>query len=360
MPLFVPHLLQLAMRLGEVSLAANSNKEGTPRRRLRGKTTPESSQRGRLPCAHSWAISWGAYIRGHVVSEHASRLITNFPTAIMARTAGDDESRDEEEDDPHDDDVPPLCPSVRDAEAILSVSEALAEGELVTASARAHAQALWRSGRVWRESDALSRPEASDTSGHRPALFEYKKLARAAGRSEQEQSLLSGSTTQPYGAMYQRGSVADIDFWLDSLTAPNAMQMDMLRHFAERVKREWAEGEAGSAATSESKPLFELLHGLPGAGKIAVIGWLKHFRGRPRLDAWHSIRMPRVHERNRGRDRGHGHTHMGQYRPTDVSRAEQAWRAAGHQQRVRAVPEPPMDHHWRGQYGFSGTLRAAP
>ena len=111
-------------------------------------------------------------------------------------------------------DTHPLASTTLRAQAILSVSEAPAEGELVTASAKAHAQALRRSGRVWRQSDAVSRPEASDSSGHRPALSEYKKLARAAGRAAQEQPQPSGSTTQPYAAMYQQVSVTDTGFIL--------------------------------------------------------------------------------------------------------------------------------------------------
>ena len=55
--------------------------------------------------------------------------------------------------------------------------------------------------------------------------------------------------------MYQHGSVADIDSWLDSLMVrtirPNAMQMEVLRHFAGRVKREWAEEEAGSKTVDD-------------------------------------------------------------------------------------------------------------
>ena len=46
----------------------------------------------------AWSAAWNWYIHGNVVSDHASRLITNFLTSTPARTFGHDDS-DEEEDE---------------------------------------------------------------------------------------------------------------------------------------------------------------------------------------------------------------------------------------------------------------------
>ena len=69
---------------------------------------------------HSWARSWGVYIRGHVVSRHAQKLITNFLTATGARAAADDESTDEEAEGAVDDDVEALRPTLNDVHQVLS------------------------------------------------------------------------------------------------------------------------------------------------------------------------------------------------------------------------------------------------
>ena len=99
--------------------------------------------------AASWASSWGSYIRGNVVSEHACRIITNFLTATMARTAADGDSSEDEADDPHDDDVPPLCPSAEDVTALLNASYASEVG-IISKNERERNQALQRSRCVWR------------------------------------------------------------------------------------------------------------------------------------------------------------------------------------------------------------------
>ena len=137
----VPHLLQLALcpRVHDVASAAAA--AAAPRRpRLRAKSTPPRSKtaasddapmpptesrlrlRGKSPApptmsvlldepsppspSASWSASWNRYIRGNVVSEHARRLITNFLTATLARTAADDDSTDDEVEQEREDDVP--------------------------------------------------------------------------------------------------------------------------------------------------------------------------------------------------------------------------------------------------------------
>ncbi len=56
---------------------------------------------------------------------------------------------------------------------------------------------------------------------------------------------------------------------------PNAKQLDILLHVAERVKLEWCEESANTVAASNEDPLFDLVHGLPGTGKSEVIAWIR-------------------------------------------------------------------------------------
>ena len=63
-------------------------------------------------------------------------------------------------------------------------------------------------------------------------------------------------------------------------SCPNEEQLAVIRHVAERVQQEWLEERAGAVETSSEDPLFELVHGLPGTGKSAVINWMREIMER--------------------------------------------------------------------------------
>ena len=48
----------------------------------------------------------------------------------------------------------------------------------------------------------------------------------------------------------------------------------MLSHVVDRVKREFTEERAALVSGTGHEPLFDLIHGLPGAGKSKVIAWI--------------------------------------------------------------------------------------
>lgn len=73
----VPHLSNLAV------VPTLQLPQGSVRRRLRCKSA------GETPVVRSYAASWRWYIRGHVVSFHAQRIITQFMAANCGRSTSD-------------------------------------------------------------------------------------------------------------------------------------------------------------------------------------------------------------------------------------------------------------------------------
>ena len=48
----------------------------------------------------------------------------------------------------------------------------------------------------------------------------------------------------------------------------------MLTHIATRVEKELTEERAEMVSATSDEPLFDLVHGIPGAGKSRVIAWI--------------------------------------------------------------------------------------
>ena len=48
----------------------------------------------------------------------------------------------------------------------------------------------------------------------------------------------------------------------------------MLEHVAERVEKEMTEERSDMVASTGYDPIFNLIHGIPGAGKSKVIAWI--------------------------------------------------------------------------------------
>ena len=50
--------------------------------------------------------------------------------------------------------------------------------------------------------------------------------------------------------------------------------MKVLEHVAERVEKEMTEERSDMVASTSCEPIFDLIHGIPGAGKSKVIAWI--------------------------------------------------------------------------------------
>ena len=74
-------------------------------------------------------------------------------------------------------------------------------------------------------------------------------------------------------------SATTIDSTLASIMAsskkPSEKQKEFLEHFVRRVKVEWLEKQQGKVNCNPGEPLLDVVHGFPGTGKSAVIGWMR-------------------------------------------------------------------------------------
>ena len=175
---------------GSQQTAANAPAESdvsmpsVKRRRLQGKQDPEERQ-------GSHAKSWAEYIRGNVLSNHAARLITNFLTATMARSAVEarhDESESEEDID-YDDDEHQYQPALDTVHAIINSN--LEVSAKATERTAAFAQQQQRSidiGRaIWSTERTTTSRSSFETGGNirTDKVAEYTKAARKAGQAEE-------------------------------------------------------------------------------------------------------------------------------------------------------------------------------
>ena len=278
---------QPTVQASNAAQAATSAPEPpAPARRCRGKRSRPGCgpQQQEQQAAPTWAASWERYIRGHVVSQHAQRLITNFLTATLARTSADDDDQSDEEEgtgQAKDDDHETLRPSLSEVHKLLRTQPRLDSnaGKLSKAELE-HGRAIQRGRSMWSSSSQMD--SLVDTSGDKPCLCvkELAKAARAAGEEQKATVMPYRGKTSPSATIYERGgSTQDCRHWLDGLTRrderPNAEQLQILRDVAERVQQEWLEERADLVASTNDDPLFGLVHGLPGIGKSKVIAWIR-------------------------------------------------------------------------------------
>jgi len=233
----VPHLLQLAQ------VPSQADKLQLPPtgvgKRLRCKTNfavalclqageRDSAAAAQIPQSPSWASAWKFYIGGHVVSDHAARVIKNVLTSTLARTADQDDSSDEERDDEAGtrewEGAEPFRPSLDSVHAILR-AECCHDDEASKASrmGQEHVRTIRRSRVMWASSgnstsDAV---DAVDTSGNRPSLHVpmYCKLARKKQQGA-EQLMPYDGVTAPAASLYSCISRASVQQWLQELCVP--------------------------------------------------------------------------------------------------------------------------------------------
>jgi len=257
----VPHLLQLAQIPQEVghrsspkpvaaNLAGNGFVAGFAPgvfgKRLRRKTpaseytvkskvytasadsseAPQQAVMVSQECACSWRAAWQWYIQGHVVSEHACRVISNFLTNTLGKGAACDDSSEEEEDEAgtrESHHVTPLRPSLDMLHAILRERHGDGdEGKRSNRAKQEQARTIKRTRAMW-ESECVQGggdTGAVDTSGDKPTLKvkEYGKAARALGKEVANETPMPFSgQTEPMVSIYGTSHSSTVKDWLRGL-----------------------------------------------------------------------------------------------------------------------------------------------
>ena len=240
----VPHLLQLAQVPAVISAPGSSSIAGGPLTNLRGKRlskkTPASEcsahyQVSLTSCNRQgapgeavdiccWRAAWEWYVKGHVVSDHASRVITNFLTNTMAKSApaGDSSEEEDEAGTRENDHVRPLRPSLDTLHKILREQHgALDEDAHMSRARKEQARTIKRTRAMW-EADCVTvggDVDAVDTSGAKPSLRvqEYGRAARALGKQVANEAPMPFSgQTEPKVCIYGQGT-PNVKEWLHDL-----------------------------------------------------------------------------------------------------------------------------------------------
>ena len=177
----VPHLLQ--MRLYPEPIVRH-------RMRAKSKATAEET-------TPSWAGSWGRYIRGNVVSEHAARLIRRFLSLTLARSSYNGQESDDDaeagKEDMEGHGAVPVKLNLDEMRHILRIKESCEDGseqqqdkqndKLAKKTFSVRAAFSLKGGLTEGE-------EVWDSSGHHDTnqIEEYKKAARNLGKAAGEKA----------------------------------------------------------------------------------------------------------------------------------------------------------------------------
>ena len=109
--------------------------------------------------------------------------------------------------------------------------------------------------------------------------------ARACGCSVQKRRRqgrgppIFGQKTLPFAQFYDVAKISALDEWLKSLhnsgEPPTAQQEAFLASVLKRLVKEAEVERRGQSRSSDGEPLFDMVHGVPGAGRSKLIAWLR-------------------------------------------------------------------------------------
>ncbi|CAE7344756.1 TTC28 [Symbiodinium sp. CCMP2592] len=236
------------------------------RTRLQGKQTVHE---------RSHLLAWKAYCEGHVVSEHAARMIRNVLSVAM----GGSNDRDSDEENPGSnnkmDDVDTAWVTSDVVQSVLLPEERSQKKVSRTQLAVEAAAAFWDAVGDARTHQLTPGPR--NRGGHMEWSVEPDADEPAAKRPRE-----TIGWTASAGLHYGKLTIASAEAWLGELSKPRkkkllptAEQMRVLRRVVKRCLEEHKESKKNGAARSE--PMRLLLHGVPGAGKSQTLKWLRMF-----------------------------------------------------------------------------------
>ena len=250
----------------------------------------------------SWRNAWDEYVRGNVVSNAAAKLVTRFLLNTMAATAtAADGPQSDADASGSEDEIPPMkLSAIKFQELIKSSKDDDSLGEKCIASTKNKLRAS-DSGPVKKKA-RLNEYEHSHRIGER--VWKTDSSAVEAGERGTPGNMYEQTYQDHLDALKQQGkeahhqnapfdekrdaaacydpagySTASIDTVLASIMngskRPNKKQRELLEHFVGRLKVEWLEKKQGNVNQSTGEPLLDVVHGFPGTGKSAVIGWMR-------------------------------------------------------------------------------------
>ena len=264
--------------------------------------------------------AWKDYVRVHVVSEHARRIIMNFMSACGGFSTGEKDSDAEAQVEAPTTTLPGVPLSVGRVHQLVTQDATVASGvtggggeEALKPLAAPLRAAVERGEQLWgRAREGTARPdgETLDRSGHRddyapkgageagttdtlrgqapgaPSGQDTRGTTRGQASGDPSSEGTRGGRGSPApltrGAdLYQRFRQTSADAWVRKLQtqkeAPNREQLQGITSVIQRCALEAGEQQRDQVNSDPAEPSREMVHGLPGAGKSRVIHWMKEF-----------------------------------------------------------------------------------
>jgi len=311
----VPHVTKLDDASRCLQLGGTTTGESSGGSTLEGKTSSEKTQgRKRLrgkqsvcvtPAVRSYATTWSWYVRGHVVSEHAAKIIKQFMAACCGKSSKTDDAVDGD-DDKHEKprEIPgnqlPLGrvhaildrmssakpdsrkrtpednegaeqPHAKETDEEDVDQEALKQSDAIRDAMQTTARLWSRTAKPWPE-EALDRSTSTIVEA-------MEKQVRRREKKSKEKKTYKAKDFQ--ARAYMAWKEADVQSWLTHLTQeeepPNDKQMEFIRRVANRCREECRSFKAPHAKEYSDEPLRDCLLGLPGAGKSTCIKYARRF-----------------------------------------------------------------------------------
>ena len=267
----IPHLAQLGL---------SGAREGDDGR--------QEAASAKLGNSTNFKNSWQQYIRGNVMSRHAARLISSVMTMTLAKSSEfEHEEADEADRSDIDDDIPPLRLGPAAARRIFRTTHAdneerpgqqrrPARFNMQTSEGMRLVRSIWDTKEGQQEED-----EEGDANGEGPMYVAQAKrhiAARRVTKDAEEDHPYCGKSN-PKAELYGSVSPTVLETWFESLAReeepPTAEQIAFLRAVAQRIRDEaWGE-QHDKRKDVQSEPMFDVVHGVPGAGKSRLITWLR-------------------------------------------------------------------------------------
>jgi len=223
--------------------------------------------------------AWKDYLRGHIVSAHATKMIGNFLASTCCYSSQTPDHEEPEVDDKNLEKMPALSMSLTIMHG--SLQQMTQAQNIVGGGATGQIRKDVQSGciladRLWTLEDLQKR--------HFSRTFTLQGHVNATPEDDDADD---GNGTAPTSGRIKKAK-ADVSFgiaarievtdWLAALqretNPPGSQQLQILRLILNRCLLEAREIRSSTINASDAEPLRHMIQGLPGAGKSAVIEWI--------------------------------------------------------------------------------------
>ena len=289
----VPHLADLDVVPSSVPTGI-----AVSRRRLRGKCSLLQAPR------RSFQDAWRWYVRGHVVSQHAKRIIVQFMAACCGKTKSDQHPDAELDNDAQrSKEVPPNSLPLGRVHAVLDRMSQDTDGTRAEQASAANdvaddeggederalrqsshiRGAMQRTAKLWSRESKPWPEEPTDVRSC--SLPQLPNAAHRQKHKRQKQKQDKANPKAQQARAYVDWKEDKVAAWLQSVRQrphpPTAEQEAFLSRVIDRCRQE--HGELGrtfdrrDGARSLSEPARDCLFGIPGAGKSTCLKLLREF-----------------------------------------------------------------------------------